>query len=142
MKKNNFFIVGFLAVLAVSLLQSPGFNMVVHAEELFAPEPRLMYPITDEVDLTGKEELEFRWDQFPGQIFKRNYYEFCLYKGYGQYEDDIILKKRVPPNVYSFTASADIFKDGEVYTWSLRQVYNTMAFKSDASYDSFTVVKK
>ncbi len=102
----------------------------------------MLYPITDEVDPTRKGELEFRWDQFPGQIFKRNYYEFCLYKGYGQYEDDIILKKRVPLNAYSFTVNADIFKDGEVYTWSLRQVYNTIAFKSDASYDSFTVVKK
>ncbi len=39
MKKINFVIAVFLIVLAVSLLQVPGFNMAAQAEELFAPEP-------------------------------------------------------------------------------------------------------
>ncbi len=112
------------------------------AEMLFAPEVRLMYPISDEVDLTGQKELVFRWSPFEGELFRRNYYEFCLYKGYGQYESDIIVNEHVKPAVYSFSVNAEIFEDGQVYTWSIRQVYTDMAFKSNATYNSFKVSKK
>jgi hypothetical protein len=52
------------------------------------------------------------------------------------------MRKRLPANVYSFSVSADVFQDGEVYTWTLRQAYSDNTFKSDAAYDAFKVIKK
>jgi len=112
------------------------------AEELFAPDPELLYPVTDKVDLKGQTQLVFKWSPFVGDLYKRNYFEFCLYKGYETYEKNLIIKEKVAPNVYVYAVSSDQFEDGQVYTWTLRQVYTTMAYKSNAEYNSFTVVKK
>lgn len=103
------------------------------------PEPRLLYPISDKVDLKGKDTLEFRWQ--ISTIIDKDYYDFRLYKGYEMYEKNLILKKKLDPDIYSFTIDSSQFEDGQVYTWSLRQVARARG-KSERSYDSFKVIKK
>ncbi|MDD5138395.1 MAG: hypothetical protein PHG72_06205, partial [Candidatus Omnitrophica bacterium] len=67
-------------------------------------------------------------------------YDFRLYKGRRTYAQDEIYQEQVGPNVYHVVLKADMFEDGEVYTWTLRQLY--FDNKSDAAYNSFKVVKK
>ncbi|MFH1691974.1 MAG: hypothetical protein ABIC68_05355 [Candidatus Omnitrophota bacterium] len=106
-----------------------------------APEPWLLEPVLETADLTGKEALTFKWRPDPAPLLYRKYYDFRLYKGYQTYESTLILKKRVDPNVYSIVLDASLFEDGQVYTWTLRQVYCDIR-KSDAAYNSFEVIKK
>jgi hypothetical protein len=104
------------------------------------PEPTLLSPIGETVDLTGKEILEFRWSPFEGRINKRQGYDFRLYKGRRTYAQDEVYKEQVGPDAYHVVLRADMFEDGQVYTWTLRQLY--FDNKSDAAYNSFMVVKK
>ena len=105
----------------------------------YVPRPQLMYPITEEVDLTGKPQLEFRWSPHKGLFMDRRYYDFRLYKGYDMNASTLILKERVPYNRYDFSISSDAFENNQVYTWSLRAV--SFSAKSQRSYQSFRVTK-
>jgi len=104
------------------------------------PELMLLSPVGETVDLTGEETLEFKWSPFEGRVYKRQGYDFRLYKGRRTYAQDEIYKEQVGPNVYHAVLKADMFEDGEVYTWTLRQLY--FDNKSDAAYNSFKVVKE
>jgi len=106
-----------------------------------APEVRLIKPVQEEVVLSGEKELEFKWSPHEGSLSDRQYYDFRLYKGYDMVESNLILKKRIPHNTYQVSLNADLFEDGRIYTWSLRQVYNDSR-KGIRSYQSFKVVKK
>jgi len=102
------------------------------------PEPRLIYPISDKVILTGKDFLEFRWwNDFIGI----EHYEFKLYKGYNMYASDLIYKQSLPSRASSIKIKSELFEDGQVYTWSLIQV-SFGGQKSDKSFNSFKVIKK
>lgn len=107
----------------------------------FVPQPRLISPTEDTVVFTGKATLEFKWSPFEGNRTERLYYDFRLYKGYNMLESTLILKKRLEPNIYEISLKSDIFDDGEVYTWSLRQVYSGTQ-KSEKNTASFKVIKK
>ncbi|MCX5678850.1 MAG: hypothetical protein NTY76_07065 [Candidatus Omnitrophica bacterium] len=107
----------------------------------FTPEPTLISPTTEKVDLTGKTGLEFKWSSHEARRGFRKYYDFRLYKGYDMLEKSLLMKKEVDPNTYEFSVKSDTFSDGEVYTWSLRQVYDGMQ-KSRRSTASFKVIKK
>jgi len=104
----------------------------------YPPEPRLSYPTAEAVILSGQEFLEFKWwDDFsPVRA-----YEFRLYKGYNMYADDLLMKQELPPNTSSFKVKSEIFEDGKTYTWSLIQI-GLGGSKSDASFNSFRVIKK
>jgi hypothetical protein len=104
------------------------------------PQPRLISPITDTVDLTGQDKLVFRWSTIEGDTFRRSYYDFRLYKGYDMVESTLIFKKQVPPLEGELALDASMFEDGQVYTWSLRQKYS--GGKSEKSYQPFKVIKK
>ena len=104
------------------------------------PEPTLLSPVGETVDLTGKETLTFKWSPFEGRIYKRQGYDFRLYKGYQTYAQNEIHKMRTGPNTYAIILEASLFEDGEVYTWTLRQAY--FDNKSDAAYNAFQVIKK
>lgn len=106
----------------------------------YPPAPRLIYPISDKVNLSGKESLEFKWDVYGGYI-NTAYFDFRLYKGYNTVAANLILKKRVDYNAYSIKVSSDLFEDNQVYTWTLRQILNS-GEKSDPSYNSFLIIKK
>ncbi|MBU1726397.1 MAG: hypothetical protein KJ880_02065 [Candidatus Omnitrophica bacterium] len=102
------------------------------------PEPRLLYPVTDEIVLRGEPFLEFKWmNNYSNQI---EYYELRLYKGYNMYASGLLLKERIPYPGHSFKVASDFFESGQVYTWSLIQV-KTDGLKSDRSFNSFKVIK-
>ncbi|MDP3142664.1 MAG: hypothetical protein Q8N14_01770 [Candidatus Omnitrophota bacterium] len=103
----------------------------------YVPEPRLTYPIYEEVNLAG-DFLEFRW---WNDIAGMRYFDFRLYKGYNMYEQDLIYKERLPQDVSSIKIKADLFEDNQVYTWSLLQI-SLSGQKSDKSFNSFRVFKK
>ena len=109
--------------------------------ERFVPQPRLLEPARDTVDISGQDRLLFRWSSHEQAWGFRMYYDLRLYKGYNMVESTLIFKARVDPSQNTIAISAAMFEDGQVYTWSLRQVYDGYR-KSDRSYQSFTVINK
>ncbi|MFH1440739.1 MAG: hypothetical protein ABIH18_01675 [Candidatus Omnitrophota bacterium] len=103
-------------------------------------EPCLISPITEEVDLRGKDFLEFKWMSYASEVMKRRNYEFKLYEGYNMYEDGLMDKELLPKNVYSIKIDAKKFENDKVYTWALKQIAMD-GRKGDLSYSSFKVIK-
>ena len=104
------------------------------------PEPRLISPSRDVIDLSGKQELVFKWSPYERARGFRDYYDFRLYKGSDMLAGSLIMKKRVDPNIYELRLPSNTFENGMTYTWSLRQVYDG-ARKSRRSYQTFKVIK-
>lgn len=86
------------------------------------PPPMLLEPISEVVDLSGKDTLEFRWSPHEGRRAQRRSYDFRLYKGYNMIESTLILKRSVPPGKHRIYLDSGLFESGQIYTWSLRQV--------------------
>ena len=107
----------------------------------FVPEPRLLSPTGEEVDLTGRDSLEFRWSPHEGSPTGRDYYDFRLYKEYDMLESTLVFKQRVGPRESSIVLKSEMFASGAVYTWSLRQVY-TGSVKSKKVFQSFRIIKR
>ena len=84
------------------------------------PAPRIISP-GDETDLTGQSELEFRWSS-EGDRTGLDHYDFRLYKGHETLENGLIKQQNIPAGQASIKLSADIFENGQVYAWSIRQV--------------------
>lgn len=105
----------------------------------FVAGPVLISPTTDNIDLTGKESLEFKWDRTA--LVDTRVFEFRLYKGYEQTQENLIFKQDVPTDTYPIRVTASYFKAGQAYTWSLTQVLITGA-KSDKSVSTFEVIGK
>ncbi|NQT90865.1 MAG: hypothetical protein HQ558_06385 [Candidatus Omnitrophica bacterium] len=106
----------------------------------YVPAPRIIKPASEEVDLTGKKTLEFKWSRHEGSSVYRKYYDFRLYDGYKMVESTLILKKRVDPSLDHVDLDAALFKTGNVYTWGLRQVYR--GNKSRQVHYPFKVIRK
>ena len=102
------------------------------------PPPRLLYPITDKIILTGKDFLEFKWWNDFGLT---DHYEFRLFKGYDMYASDLIHKENLSVRESSIKIKSEVFQDGQVYTWSLMRVAVNEQ-KSDKSFSSFMIIKK
>ncbi len=101
------------------------------------PEPRLLYPISDKVELTGKDFLEFKW---INDYTQTGNYVFRIYKGYNTYESGLINKQSIGRGENSVKIKSDFFENGQVYTWSLMQV-DLSGRKSERSFNSFKVIK-
>lgn len=97
------------------------------------PAPKLMAP-ADQVDLTGKTQLEFRWGNEAGGSF--DHYDFRLYKGTETYDKNRILQKNIAAGKNTFQMDASTFEPGQTYAWSLRCVGMQ---KGDSAYSLFTV---
>lgn len=108
-------------------------------ESDFVPPPRLIEPSTDVIDLRGKDSLTLRWSPYEGDPIKREYYDLRLYKGYQALSPYLMLKMRVPRNVWSVQLRSDIFENGIAYTCALRQVY--LGLKSRRTFWSFKIIK-
>ena len=130
----------FFAILFASFPMIAAALNGVNSKGLFnsLPAPWLLQPVTDMVDLTGKDALEFKWK--PDLSVNTDYYDFRLYKGYDTLASTLILKQRVEGNESSFKVNAATFENGQVYTWSLRRVILS-GEKSDKSFSSFKATK-
>ncbi|MCK9615033.1 MAG: hypothetical protein M0R48_05980 [Candidatus Omnitrophica bacterium] len=101
--------------------------------------PTLLYPTTEGVDLTGKNELEFRWIKTPGMFVYCT--EFKLYKSANNFASDLIYKEKIQPDNYPAKVPATYFEKGQVYSWTLRMVL-TNGNRTDKAYSTFKVIKK
>ena len=101
-------------------------------------QPRLKYPINDAVILSGNDPLEFKW---WNDIEGIHGFTFKIYKGYNMYAVNLIHKENLSSSASSVKIDSALFKDGEVYTWTLIQI-NSSGYKSDKSFNSFKVTKK
>jgi hypothetical protein len=104
------------------------------------PDPVLLSPVQESVDLTGKASLEFRWSPHERARGFRRFYDFRLYEGTNEVESTRIYKEEVPPEQHNKSLPTKMFDNGKVYTWTLRQVYDE-GRKSRRSYNTFKVVK-
>ena len=138
---KQIFLVMFLLSITVTTFSQSTFAVRGRSMD-FVPRPRLLSPSTEEVDLSGKEKLEFKWS--PHERVRAGsgsrYFDFRLYKGYQMVEANLLLKERVPGNKHTISLDAGLFEDGQVYTWSLRRVYKGIG-KSDRSINTFKIIK-
>ncbi len=137
-----------LWILLVLLLAAPAFaderiglSANVGGSLSHVPEPRLISPTSEQVDLTGKSSLLFEWSPFEGDITRRDYYDFRIYKGYNRVEANLIFKDKVFKSAYKIDLNANRFEDGQIYTWSVRQVYMNGS-KSRKATSSFKAIKR
>ena len=100
------------------------------------PAPRLVTP-TDNADITGKDSLLFRWTT-EGDRSGLSYYDFRVYKGHETIESGLILKEQVPAGKTDFSVSADKFENGQIYSWSVRQIGSR---KGRSNYSIFKISK-
>ena len=140
--KRAFWILFILMFAAPAFADSRvGLSMNVGGSLNHVPEPRLVSPTSEEVDLTGRPSLLFEWSPFEGDITRREYYDFRIYKGYNRVEENLIYKEKVFKSSYKTDLNADRFQNGQVYTWSVRQVYMNGS-KSRKATSSFKVIKR
>lgn len=131
-----------LLILIALMITAPAFGRVgLRDDGDYVPQVVLTRPTEEKADITGKAALKFEWSPHESAPGMREYYDFRLYKGYDMYENSLIRKERLGPDVCSIDIGSEVFQDGQVYTWSVRQVYDR-ARKSGRSYKSFTVIKK
>jgi hypothetical protein len=105
----------------------------------FFPGSYLLYPVTDHIDLAGKEYLEFKWER--GALAFTDCFDFRIYKGYDTVGANLIFKQRFSPAEYPVKVPSSMFEINQVYTWVLVQVF-TSGQKSDRSHSSFKIIKK
>ncbi|MDD5155052.1 MAG: hypothetical protein PHF11_01005 [Candidatus Omnitrophica bacterium] len=103
------------------------------------PGPTLLYPVTDDIVLSGKDHLEFKW--IRTRFAETDYFDFRLYRGYNATGQNLILKDKVDSANYPFRVPASLFENNRVYTWVLVQVLRD-GEKSDRTFSSFKIVKK
>ena len=101
--------------------------------------PTLLCPTTEDIDLTGKDKLEFRWIKTPGMFVY--YTEFKLYKSANNFASDLIYKENIQSGDYPAKVPATYFEKGQVYSWTLRMVL-TNGNRTDKAYSTFKVIKK
>ncbi len=137
-----FFLAGIIAACVIllpvkgnaRLLGDEGFD-----RQLDTPGPTLLYPVTDHIDLTGKEFLEFKWERTDTLSIRE--YDFRLYRGYATTQASLMLKKKVPVDDYPITVASKELDLGQVYTWVLVEIFDS-GIKSDRSSSSFKIIKK
>ncbi len=103
------------------------------------PPVDLFSPITNDIDLSGKADLEFKWRRI--NLTRTDHYLLKIYNGYDMLESTLILKQEIKVDQYPVTIPAKTFELNKTYTWSLVQVYSDGS-KSDKSSSPFTIIKK
>lgn len=101
------------------------------------PGPTLLSPTTDNIDLKGKDDLEFRWE--ITNLGQTDNFDFRLYKGYDTTASNLIYKKQYSVSELPIKISASLFTADQVYTWVLGQVF-IGGNKSDKSFSSFKII--
>lgn len=104
------------------------------------PAPRMISPITEEVDLSPKEALLFRWSPYRGGASALIYFDFRIYKGYEAIESALVYKEKLTARKSNIEISADTFDSGDIYTWSIRYK-NKDGTYSPKNFHSFKVIK-
>lgn len=85
------------------------------------PGPNLLSPTTNDIVLTGKDKLEFKW--MRTDFVNTGHFDFRLYKGYNTTEPNLIFKQNFSLREYPIKVPAALFENNQVYTWVLVQVF-------------------
>jgi hypothetical protein len=130
-EKKAVFLVLILAALAGGAFAAGGINA---ARGDSYPAPELYFPVADNIDLSGKQTLQFKWRRTDQG--NTSHYEFRLYHGQA-----MVLKREIGRDEYPFELPVGDFEVNQDYRWSLRQVYSDGA-KGDLASSSFRIAKK
>ena len=140
---RKFALIGLALLCALAPLSQTDASMLIGraGSPDYAPEVRLISPVGETVDLTGKDSLVLHWSWIEGDRMQRRYYDVRVYRGYDMVESTRIARILADPAADRVELDADLFQDGQVYTWSVRQRYYGMA-RSYRTYASFQVIKR
>ncbi|MDD5669693.1 MAG: hypothetical protein PHE58_06675 [Candidatus Omnitrophica bacterium] len=142
MDRTKWFVFGFFLLFAFPCAAPAAYSGMMENRDFnfdFVPGPRLEYPVTNDIDLNGKESLEFRWSR--ARVTETRYYLLKIYTGYKTTASFLIFERQFLPPEYPVQIPASLFTVGQVYTWTLTQVF-TGGEKSDTSSSPFTIKKK
>ncbi|MDD4956737.1 MAG: hypothetical protein PHQ61_03730 [Candidatus Omnitrophica bacterium] len=106
----------------------------------YIPVPRMIAPVTSEVNISGEREVSFKWDAHAGRNDPGRFYIFRLYSGKQATEDALMVKEELASEA-GISISSERFVPGQFYTWSVQQGY-TGKGKSDKGYQTFQVIKE
>ena len=102
------------------------------------PEVRYLYPWNDTVIvLKGKDDVVFRWKNFPSPAGGRSAYRLEVFEGSGS---EAIVKKELDSSSTEIYIPIRKFKGGETYTWQVKQRDRNSGKWSAALRWSFRVV--
>lgn len=104
------------------------------------PRPRLIRPTSEVINIEDEEGILFKWSSQQIPSGGRRKFRFQLYEGYDMYEKNLIFKKELDPFTFEIFIEKDKFKNGQAYTWSIRQ-RGYFSNWSKRSFYSFKVVK-
>ncbi len=137
--KNNLKILAAVIFVFVLILPALAFEFGTKNFSDTPPATRLSYPIRETLTLGAEKSVEFKWGL--GDSIDTDSYDFRLYKGYDMSEENLISKQVLSADTHSLEVDASIFKDGQIYTWSVIRIALS-GHKSDRSFSSFRVIKK
>lgn len=140
MLKRKITLLSSLALLAALSFSRPVYGSTMRdASNLeFPPGPQLLYPATEDIKLSGREFLEFKWN-FPGQI-DTDYFYLRIYKGRETHVKNMIFRQRYSVSELPPRMPASFFQLNQVYTWVLVQVYKD-GRRSEEVYSPFKIIK-
>lgn len=87
------------------------------------PAPRMLFPRTEEVSFPSEGDVVFKWSPHEAVSFEKSICALRIYKGCYKLESGLIYKAECDGRQRSIRIPADLFEDGETYTWVLRKEY-------------------
>lgn len=128
----------FLALIFVSFLSLPVFAQGFRGMSNVVPNPEIRYPAGEELDITGKDTVTFKW-RTPGS-FDIDHVNCKIYKSDITSDSNKIFSQEVDPFQSEVDIKTDLFQNGERYTIVLQSI-SQEGFKSDKVFNSFVVKK-
>jgi hypothetical protein len=103
------------------------------------PSPRIMQPTGDNLDLRGKDTIEFKWYyNVRGAEGQGGSYEIEIYKAGMMVQGNMVYEQKVPFGQDTLQVDAKLFRPGQVYSWQIRFIKYDLR-KSDWAISSFKV---
>jgi len=137
--KIKFLLILLVMVISFTVFMGDGMAKMGSGGGGRVPEPQLVFPLSEVVDITGKDNIEFRWIKFIAGT-SVSYYDFKLYKGYVMNDATVLFQKKLSGSDSKIALDSKMFEDGQVYTWSLRMQIMGQG-RGDRSYHSFKIKK-
>lgn len=102
--------------------------------------PRLVSPRGESVSLAPGQPLRLVWSPHEAVDAGGAYFDLRIYSGYQRLESTCVYREKLDKRVHVAELDPGLFRNGEVYTWALRKVYDRIG-NSDWSTTSFVVLK-
>jgi hypothetical protein len=109
---------------------------------LYIPGPKVVSPVSETVDISSENSLRFTWEaaKVPFEVYC---FLFRIYRGTDINPKNVVFAEQVSGLSSDIDVPVDYFKEGEVYTWYVKQVNNgPQLLFSDPAYGSFKIINK